>query len=167
MSDRIAIFNKGRIEQLGSGEDLYDRPASLFVAGFIGESNILRGRFERDGRAAGWVVGTPWRCQVGPDSVQRAALDGGAAAGLVVRPHLIRILAPTDDAPTHASVVDGTIDEVLYLGADRKYGLRLADGQHVIVREQRQGNERVWARGEAVRVAWAVDDGVLLADPAG
>ena len=52
MSDRIAIFNKGRIEQLGSGEDLYDRPASLFVADFIGESNILRGRYERDGAAA-------------------------------------------------------------------------------------------------------------------
>mgnify|MGYP001590440586 CR=1 FL=1 len=49
MSDRIAIFSKGKIEQLGSGEDLYDRPVSLFVADFIGESNILRGRFERDG----------------------------------------------------------------------------------------------------------------------
>ena len=53
MSDRIAIFNKGRIEQIGSGEDLYDQPATLFVAEFIGESNIIRGRFERDGGAAG------------------------------------------------------------------------------------------------------------------
>ena len=167
MSDRIAIFNKGRIEQLGSGEDLYDRPATLFVAEFIGESNIIRGRFERDGGAAGWVVREPWRCQVGPGSVERASLDGGAAVGLVVRPQRMRILAPTDDAPSNASVVDGTVDEVLYLGADRKYGLRLADGQRVIVREQRDGNERVWARGDAVRVAWAVDDGVLLADPAG
>ena len=167
MSDRIAIFNKGRIEQLGSGEDLDDRPATLFVAEFIGKSNIIRGRFERDGGAAGWVVREPWRCQVGPGSVERASLDGGAAVGLVVRPQRMRILAPTDDAPSNASVVDGTVDEVLYLGADRKYGLRLADGQRVIVREQRDGNERVWARGDAVRVAWAVDDGVLLADPAG
>jgi spermidine/putrescine ABC transporter ATP-binding subunit len=164
MSDRIAIFNKGRIEQIGSGEDLYDRPATLFVAEFIGESNIIRGRFERDGGAAGWVVREPWRCLVGPGSVQRAALDGGTAAGLVVRPERMRILAPTDDAPPGASVLDGTVDEALYLGSDRKYGLRLADGQHVTVREQRDGSERVWARGDAVRVAWAVDDGVLLAD---
>jgi putative spermidine/putrescine transport system ATP-binding protein len=167
MSDRIAIFNKGRIEQLGSGEDLYDRPASLFVAEFIGESNIIRGRFERDGGATGWVVREPWRCLVGPGAVQSAPLEGGAAAGLVVRPERMRILAPSDDAPPDASVLDGTVDEALYLGSDRKYGLRLADGQHVTVREQRDGSERVWSRGDTVRVAWSADDAVLLPDPAG
>ena len=167
MSDRIAIFNQGRIEQIGSGEDLYDRPATLFVAEFIGESNIIRGRFERDGAAAGWVVGEPFRCQVGPTSVQRASLDGGSAAALVVRPQQMRILASSDESPRDSSVVDGTVDEALYLGSDRKYGLRLADGQHVIVREQRDGHERVWATGDTVRVAWDADDGVLLPDPAG
>jgi putative spermidine/putrescine transport system ATP-binding protein len=79
----------------------------------------------------------------------------------------MRILASTDDAPSGTSVLDGTVDEALYLGSDRKYGLRLADGQHVVVREQRDGSERVWARGDTVRVAWAADDGVLLADPGG
>jgi putative spermidine/putrescine transport system ATP-binding protein len=167
MSDRIAIFNQGRIEQIGSGEDLYDRPATLFVAEFIGESNIIRGRFERDGGAAGYVVNEPWRCLVGPGSVQRAAIDGGTAAGLVVRPERMRILALTDDAPSGVSVLDGTVDEALYLGSDRKYGLQLADGQHVTVREQRDGNERVWERGDTVRVAWSADDAVLLPDPAG
>jgi putative spermidine/putrescine transport system ATP-binding protein len=167
MSDRIAIFNQGRIEQIGSGEDLYDRPATLFVAEFIGESNIIRGRFERDGGAAGYVVNEPWRCLVGPASVQRAAMDGGAAAGLVVRPERMRILASTDDTPSGVSVLDGTVDEALYLGSDRKYGLSLADGQHVTVREQRDGNERVWERGDTVRVAWSADDAVLLPDPAG
>ena len=65
MSDRIAIFNNGRIEQLGSGEDLYDRPTSLFVADFIGESNILRGRYEQDGRGGLGHAGA-WRWRVGP-----------------------------------------------------------------------------------------------------
>jgi putative spermidine/putrescine transport system ATP-binding protein len=167
MSDRIAIFNRGRIEQIGSGEDLYDRPASLFVAEFIGESNIIRGRFEGDGGAAGWIVREPWRCLVGSGSVQRAAMDGGTAAGLVVRPERMRILAPTDETPSGVSVLDGIVDEALYLGSDRKYGLSLADGQHVTVREQRDGNERVWARGDTVRVAWSADDAVLLPDPAG
>ena len=167
MSDRIAIFNQGRIEQIGSGEDLYDRPATLFVAEFIGESNIIRGRFERDGGAAGWVVREPWRCLVGPASVQRAEMDGGTAVGLVVRPERMRILAPADDAPSGVSVLDGIVDEALYLGSDRKYGLSLADGQHVTVREQRDGNERVWTRGDTVRVAWSADDAVLLPDPAG
>ena len=83
MSDRIAIFSEGRIEQLGSGEDLYDRPASLFVADFIGESNILRGTYEQDGADGGWMTRGPSRWRVGRAAAERAALDGGAAAALV------------------------------------------------------------------------------------
>ena len=75
--------------------------------------------------------------------------------------------APTDAAPSGVSILDGIVDEALYLGSDRKYGLRLADGQHVTVREQRDGSERVWARGDTVRVAWSADDAVLLPDPSG
>jgi putative spermidine/putrescine transport system ATP-binding protein len=165
MSDRIAIFSRGRIEQLGSGEDLYDRPASLFVADFIGESSILRGSYEPDGDGGGWVAGRATRWRVSAGAAGRVSLDGGAAAALVIRPERIRILAPVDEAPSNANVIDATVDEVLYLGSERKYGLRLADGQTAAVREQRDGAERVWENGDVVRLAWAVDDGVLLADP--
>jgi putative spermidine/putrescine transport system ATP-binding protein len=167
MSDRIAIFSRGRIEQLGSGEDLYDRPATLFVADFIGESNILRGRYERDGADGGWLSRDAARWRVSAAAAQRASLDGGAAAALVIRPERIRILAQSDNAPTNANVVEATVDDVLYLGSERKYGLRLADGGTAAVREPRGGGERVWESGDAVRLAWAVDDGVLLADPFG
>ena len=92
MSDRIAIFSAGRIEQLGSGEDLYDRPASLFVADFIGESNILRGQFERDDGGGAWLVRGPWRWRVGAAAAERAGLESGAPAALVVRPERIRIV---------------------------------------------------------------------------
>lgn len=73
MSDRIAIFNRGRIEQLGRGEDLYDRPVSLFVADFIGESNILRGRFERDGDG-GWLVRGNLRWRVAAAQVGKSVV---------------------------------------------------------------------------------------------
>ena len=165
MSDRIAIFNRGRIDQLGSGEDLYDRPASLFVADFIGESNILRGTFEPDGATGGGWLGrgtTRWR--VGRSASERAGLDSGARAALVIRPERTRILDRDDDVAEGTNVVDATVNDVLYLGSDRKYGLRLVDGERAAVREQRDGNERVWAEGEAVRLAWATDDGVLVAD---
>ncbi len=112
MSDRIAIFNKGRIEQLGSGEDLDDQPATLFVAEFIGESNIIRGRFERDGGAAGWVVREPWRCQVGPSSVERASLDRGAAVGSG------RSTAPDEDSRANG----GGATECNRRGRDRRRG---------------------------------------------
>ena len=165
MSDRIAIFNKGRIEQLGSGEDLYDRPASLFVADFIGESNILRGTYEPDGAAGGgWLRRGELRWRVGRAAAERAALDSGVAAALVVRPERTRLLDRGEGQPDGTNTVDATVDEVLYLGSDRKYGLRLPDGQRAAVREQRDGGERVRASGDAVRLAWSTDDGVLVAD---
>ncbi len=167
MSDRIAIFSNGQIEQLGSGEDLYDRPASLFVADFIGESNILRGRYERDGDG-GWMTRGPWRWRVGQVAAERAALDSGAAAALVVRPERIRIVGGTDEVPSGANAVDAAIADVLYLGSDRKYELTMPDGQRAAVREQRDGGgARQWLSGDPVRLTWSVDDGVLVSDPAG
>jgi putative spermidine/putrescine transport system ATP-binding protein len=166
MSDRIAIFSNGRIEQLGNGEDLYDRPASLFVADFIGESNILRGRYERDGDGEDWLTRESGRLRVGRAAADRAALDPGAAAALVVRPERIRILESSGDVPSGTNVVGATVGDVLYLGSDRKYGLTLVDGQRAAVREQLDGDARPWARGDSVRLAWSVDDGVLVSDPA-
>ena len=81
----------GRIEQLGSGEDLYDRPASLFVADFIGESNILRGTYETDGGAGGWMTHEGARWRVGGAAAAGSDIAGGATAALVVRPERMRI----------------------------------------------------------------------------
>jgi putative spermidine/putrescine transport system ATP-binding protein len=169
MSDRIAIFSAGRIEQLGTGEDLYDRPASLFVADFIGESNILRGRYEaegggRDGGDGGWMTRDGARWRVGPAAAARAELSSGSAAALVVRPERIRIL-DGGAAPDGLNVVDATVDEVLYLGPDTKYQLALGSGQRVSVREPREAQGRELRRGDQVRLAWSVDDGLLVADP--
>ena len=166
MSDRIAIFSAGRIEQLGSGEDLYDRPASLFVADFIGESNILRGRFERDGTGGAWLVRGEWRWGVGAQAAERTGLENGASAALVVRPERIRIVGAAEEVPAGANTVEATVVDALYLGSDRKYGLTLPDGQRAAVREQRDDEERQWQSGDAVRLTWSVDDGVLVADPA-
>jgi putative spermidine/putrescine transport system ATP-binding protein len=166
LSDRIAIFSAGRIEQLGSGEDLYDRPASLFVADFIGESNILRGRYEGDGRG-GLITRGAWRWRVGQAAAERAALEAGTTAALVVRPERIRIVDAADAVPAGANGVEAGVAEVLYLGSDRKYGLLLPDGQRAVVRQQRVGSGREWQRGDRVGLIWSVDDGVVVADPAG
>jgi spermidine/putrescine ABC transporter ATP-binding subunit len=171
MSDRIAIFSMGRIEQLGSGEDLYDRPASLFVADFIGESNILRGTYEVDGAAGGatgaaggWMTRDGSRWQVPPASAARSDVVTGAPAALVVRPERMRIL--TDGAATDGlNVVEATVDEVLYLGPDTKYQLALASGQRVSVREPRESDGRELQRGDRVRIGWKVGDGLLVGDP--
>jgi putative spermidine/putrescine transport system ATP-binding protein len=163
MSDRIAIFRDGRIEQLGTGEDLYDRPISLFVADFIGESNILRGRFERDG-AGGWLTRGDWRWRVGGPAVERAAVEDGSTAALIVRPERLRIVGSGEDGAVGPNRVEATVSDVLYLGSTRKYELRLTDGQAAVVR-QPVGGEREWTDGDRVRLTWAVDDAVLVDAP--
>ena len=167
MSDRIAIFSEGRIEQLGSGEDLYDRPASLFVADFIGESNILRGRYEADGADGGWMTQGATRWRVGPAAVAQASLEGGAAAAIVIRPERTRITGTSGNATPGANEVDATVAEVLNLGPDTKYELTLEGGQRVAVREPRERGGRELQRGDHVRLTWAVEDGLLVADREG
>ena len=168
MSDRIAIFNKGKIEQVGRGDDLYDRPVSLFVADFIGESNILRGRFERDGDG-GWLARDNSRLRVGAAQAERAALADGSPAALVVRPERLRIVGVDDAgaAAAGAHTVEASVRDALYLGSTRKYELILLDGQAATVRQQVVGGEQVWQPGDRVGLTWAVDDAVLVSDPAG
>jgi len=168
MSDRIAIFNRGRIEQLGRGDDLYDRPVSLFVADFIGESNILRGRFERD-PGGSWLVRSDARWRVGAAQAERAALESGARAALIVRPERFRILGPEEARASrtaaNANAVDATVRDALYLGSTRKYELAMADGQTATVRRQVGDGEVERQVGDVVALTWVVDDAVLVADP--
>ena len=161
MSDRIAIFDRGRIQQMGSGEDLYERPTSLFVADFIGESNILRGTFARNGDG-GWLIRASWRWRVdGVGLAGRDIADGPAA--LVVRPEHLRV-EPLD-APLAGgrNAIDATVTEVLYLGPSRKIELALPDGQIAVERES-AGVGRDWRPGERVRLSWATTDGVVVDD---
>ena len=163
MSDRIAIFDAGRIQQLGTGEDLYERPTSVFVANFVGESNMLRGRFERDGEAA-WLQRGDWRWRVDPGTAGASGLRHGEPAALVVRPEHLRVVAL--DAPQGgANGVDAAVTEVLYLGPTRKIELRLADGLAAAVREP-AGTAGDWRPGDRVRLEWAVDRAVVVPDPA-
>ncbi len=162
MSDRIAIFHDGRIEQLGGGEDLYERPVSLFVADFIGESNILHGRFQASS-GGGWVTSDPWRWQVGEAAAARAGLADKAPAALVVRPERLRIMTRTGDVPAGVNTIDATVTDVLYLGSTRKFELTLPDGQAAGVRQQLGGDDAEWHPGDEVRLAWDVDAGVLVA----
>jgi putative spermidine/putrescine transport system ATP-binding protein len=85
---------------------------------------------------------------------------------LVVRPERIRIV-DGGGAGDGLNVVEATVDEVLYLGPDTKYHLALGWGQRVAVREPRESSGRELQRGDQVRLAWSVDDGLLVADPGG
>lgn len=167
MSDRIAIFNQGRIEQLGTGEDLYDRPASLFVADFIGESNIFRGRLQLDGDQA-WVVRDAFRWRVSTEAVRRAGIRAGAAAAVVVRPErlLVEVASQSgnDASPAISNASPAVVKEIIYLGSSRKYVLVLGDGTVATVRRQADQVGPDLRTGHDVLVGWLLADGVVVAD---
>ena len=146
MSDRIAVMRSGRIEQIGAPEDIYERPATRFVAGFIGAINMQPAVIAStlsDGYAK---LDTPAGAAI-------ARLPRGFGTGtkttITVRPERLRL---ANHAPENAIVWSATVEHVVYLGARREVRLRLADGSMAIAELTNDGSGN-WSVGERV-IAW-------------
>ena len=153
MSDRIAVMSGGRYEQLGPPEELYERPKTRFVAGFLGVSNLLRGRL--DGGADGFAI-----VRLGDETairVPRDLLDGRAEVEVGIRPEKIRL----DESGTGIdgrNVLTGMVRDASYQGVSTQYIIDLRSGESVTVYEQnvdRTVADSLWRRGETVRLSWA------------
>jgi putative spermidine/putrescine transport system ATP-binding protein len=129
MSDRLAVFNQGRIEQIGAPADVYERPATVFVAGFVGVSNLVDGALARE--------------------------LAGSSRPFTIRPEKIRLVEPAEAVGDDGLVATGKIESVHYLGAATRYTVRLDGGSQLLVLAQNTDDGRA-ARmpGERVRVAW-------------
>jgi putative spermidine/putrescine transport system ATP-binding protein len=131
MSDRLAVFSRGRIEQVGSPAEVYEHPATRFVAGFVGTSNLLAGD------AARTIVGE----------------DGT----YTVRPEKIRICDPSEAPGADETSALGLIREVVYVGPDTRYLVQLDAGSELLVTQQNlatSSSEALAAKGKAVRLVW-------------
>jgi putative spermidine/putrescine transport system ATP-binding protein len=131
MSDRIAVFNRGRIEQVGTPAELYERPASEFVAGFVGTSNLLAGDVARA------VIGEPGVFTVRPEKIHLAAAGADAGDGELSAPGVIR--------------------DVLYLGAETRFRVALDAGAELVVTQQNlttTSMDALAARGRRVQLIW-------------
>lgn len=157
LSDRIAVFNKGRIEQVGTGHELYSNPQTLFVGQFIGESSILRGAHK--------VAGQDTALDVGGVTVSAAGLPKGDAAQVILlRPEDL-IIQPVNSSVDHdgrTNRLQGTVSEAIYLGSGMKYVVLLKDGTSVVVRSSNQNGN--FGIGAQVEIAWRPKDGKLLTD---
>ncbi|MEU8789351.1 ABC transporter ATP-binding protein [Streptomyces sp. NPDC048643] len=143
MSDRIAVFHQGRIEQVGTPAEIYERPATPFVAGFVGTSNLL------EGQSAQQVVGSPGTYSI--------------------RPEKIRVLKESAEAdePEHSSTT-GTVAEVVYLGDSTRFLVDLDAGGRLTALQQNldTSSEDVAAlRGTRVRLRWHRRHSVRVPDP--
>ena len=156
MSDRIAVMNRGRYEQLGDPETLYERPATEYVAGFLGVSNLLPARLgARDGAyvaatlADGAVVRVP-----------TIATDGKSAIKIGVRPEKIRLHADPSAIPERMNRLVGRVVDASYLGASTSYIIESGAGERLTVFEQnveRTSHGSLHRQGEVVHLAWSPD----------
>jgi putative spermidine/putrescine transport system ATP-binding protein len=160
LSDRIAVFNRGRIEQIGVGEVLYRRPRSRFVGSFIGDSNIFVGAATPNGAVT--TIATPvgpLRGLPHPD----AAVGSGQRGVLIVRPENIRVVS-TDPSPTASTDrVPAVVKQSIYLGAAIKYELNCR-GTTLYARMNPRPELLQLLPGTAVTAEWDVADAVVVPD---
>jgi putative spermidine/putrescine transport system ATP-binding protein len=160
MSDRIGVFNRGRLEQIGPVEELYERPRTRFVAEFIGETNTLTGKVVRRERDD-LVLETP----DGPIRARtQATLAAGSVATLSIRPERIRLEAAGAEI-AGLNRLAGTIVEAIYLGRGRKYLIETSSGARLTVTQPATGaGTRVRATSEPVAALFAPEDTVIIMD---
>ena len=158
MSDRIAVMNAGNVEQIGTPHEIYDRPASVFVAGFIGQANLWQGR--QTGRANRDyvevdVLGTRLKARPGD-----TAIEPGDQATVMVRPERVRVTMepPTGDmAGVLARVVDLT-----FQGPVLRLSLVAADGSAILAHVGTEQDLPLLRPGDEVYVSWSPDASLVL-----
>ncbi len=141
MSDRLAVFNAGRIEQLGTPAEVYERPATRFVAGFVGTSNLLTG------------------------DVAQTVL--GRSGTFTIRPEKIHLGEPGGTVGPDETAAPGRIHSVVYLGPDTRYIVELEAGARLVVTQQNlatTSSEALAQEGKAVRLVWKRQHELPVAD---
>src|SRR5512141_804302 len=131
MSDRIAVFNEGKVEQVGTPAEVYEHPSTPFVAGFVGTSNLV------DGELAQRITGSPARFSI--------------------RPEKIHLAAQAAEAGSDMFSADGKVRDVVYLGLYTRYLVELSGGGDLVVVEQNlktTSMDVMKVRGQPVRLLW-------------
>jgi putative spermidine/putrescine transport system ATP-binding protein len=159
MSDRIAVFNDGRIQQLAPPSDLYERPDNSFVAQFIGENNRLEGTVEeiKGGRAL-VRLNTGELIDATPVNVK----DKGQKTLVSIRPE--RVEFKPDLLPPDAHMIDAEVVEVIYMGDLFRTVLKVAGHDDFVLKSRNTLGQRVLQPGEKIKIGWAPSDARAL-DP--
>jgi sulfate ABC transporter ATP-binding protein len=129
LAHRVVVMHEGGVEQIGTPAEIYEHPASTFVAGFVGVSNVV------DAEAARRLAGSEEAFIIRPEKIRLGGADGPATGGAVA--------------------ADGAIEGALYLGAATRYAVRLDAGATLLVLEQNEEDTGpAWATGQRVRLIW-------------
>jgi len=149
LSNRIAVFNEGKIEQVGSSTELYERPKTLFVAGFLGDSTVL------PGQVSSGMVNVKGQTFATSNTSTFAERD---QVGVVIRPERISI---HEQAPVDSNSVSALVTDIVYLGSSRKLVCEVFDGIPAIVSETAAELTNV-RPGDTVFLSWKGEDSVAV-----
>jgi len=165
MSDRIAVMNRGRYEQLGEPEVLYERPTTRFVAGFLGISNLLPGSVDGgDESYAAVRLADDTRVRA-----RRSLVGDRTTVSVGVRPEKIRMHEVDKELPSGHNHMSGVVRDASYLGVSTQYQVEARGGARITVYEQnveRATKSELWAPGESVQLTWSPDHTFVVADEA-
>ncbi|MEU4569370.1 ABC transporter ATP-binding protein [Micromonospora sp. NPDC023956] len=159
MADTVAVMNAGRIEQVGAPADLYEFPATVFVANFLGQSNLLAA--EAAGPTRGEVAVTAHGARF-TVPVARARADRGPVH-LGVRPEKLRLATSADQVPAGHQHVAGVVADAAYVGVSTQYLIRTGTGGELSVFAANTGTEGRHPVGASVLAYWRPEHAFLLA----
>jgi spermidine/putrescine transport system ATP-binding protein len=161
MSDRIAVMHQGRVEQLGTPEELYERPTTRFVADFIGTTNLLAGSVESmDGTTALVRLSGGDACRV-----VGADLRAGQSVEVSIRPESIVLKASNGTAGSDRGPLKAQVEQVAYLGGSVQYQVRTEGGLAITVMAPKVGERH--PVGSAVDIAWSPAEALVLGATSG
>ena len=150
LSDRIAVMNAGRIEQVGTPTEVYERPGTAFVADFIGESNLYPATVLDGGKGV--------RLDNGLELAAEAAGPAGARVGVMIRPEWLAQGQTGGMGTGGGTVLRGVVEDLVYIGVSWKCRLRLAEGPELLVRVPAGRSAALPAVGEAFAVTLSPRD---------
>jgi spermidine/putrescine transport system ATP-binding protein len=155
MSDRIAVMNRGVVEQVADPETVYERPGTTFVAGFIGVSNLMPGEVVSSNGA-----GTHMRLDAGPTvkALDSGGVQTGERAHAVVRPEKLELEQAGASAESDRPSVEGQVESSLYLGTATQMVVKLGDGTRMTVlvpNADAEARRDLPAAGDAARLSWS------------
>jgi len=166
MSDRVAIFSQGSLVQMGSPRQLYETPQTEFVADFIGESNILRGRFSSVGGGRE-IHSTCWRAEAPPSLAEHHGFSEGAVVAFAIRPENIAIHRVSESDATVSELnrpnrCTAVVRDNIYLGVEFRLVVVLSDGQPVQIRSRNLKDMDGFTPGTKIELSWSPGDSVVL-----
>lgn len=171
MSDRVAIMNQGRIDQVGAPRDIYEEPATLFVAGFIGQCNVLRGALvgERGGHSLFRTVGQN-TFAIDAQRLKKRPPHGKTPMTLLTRPESVRLVGRSE--AVEDNVFDGVVTDVVYLGERANLTIALSNGNgqtpdRLVASSPLFRGERLPSPGDRVTVEVPPSQCIPIADVSG